>query len=104
MAEVKVFSGICGFNTSVKVESKNMRDAQIEFQTECPNLKPLEPELKEVKAFVECFAKVGDSPVFQMARKYCKHAACPVPTAIIKGVEVACGLALPKDAVIKISK
>lgn len=37
-------------------------------------------------------------------RRNIKHAACPVPSAIIKGVEVACGLALPKDVEIKIAK
>lgn len=42
--------------------------------------------------------------IYELAKKYCKHAACPVPSAIIKGVEVACGLALPKDVEIRIAK
>jgi hypothetical protein len=37
-----------------------------------------------------------------MAAKHCKHAACPVPSGIVKAVEVASGLALPKDASIKV--
>jgi hypothetical protein len=39
-----------------------------------------------------------------MAAKHCKHAACPVPSGIIKAVEVASGLALPKDASIQVSQ
>ena len=104
MAIVKVNAGICGFNTLIKVSSEDMQNAVIRFETECPNLKPLEQELKEVDSFQECFAKVGASNVFEQCRKYCKHAACPVPTAIVKGIEVACGLALPKDVMIQISK
>lgn len=104
MAIVKVNAGICGFQSQIKVNAQDMQTAQIEFETTCPNLKPLQAELQEVDAFKECFAKVGESPVFLMAKKYCKHAACPVPTAIIKGIEVACNLALPADVEIKIEK
>ena len=104
MVIVKVNSGICGFSSTVKLTSEDMSAAQINFQTECPNLKPMQDELKEADAFQECFAKVGESPVFHLARKYCKHAACPVPTAIIKGIEVACNLALPADVKIEIEK
>jgi hypothetical protein len=61
-------------------------------------------ELKEVDAFEEYFSKFGNSKVYELAKKFCKHPACPVPSAIIKGIEVACGLALPKDVEITISK
>ena len=104
MVLVNVNSGICGFNTEIKAKSEDMQNATIEINTECPNLKPLEQELKEVDGFGECFSKIGASPIYEICRKYCKHPACPVPTAIIKGIEVACGLALPKDVVIKIKK
>lgn len=104
MVEVKVNPGICGLSTIIKVDSEDMQNAVIEIVTECPNIKPMEQELKEVDGYEECFAKLGDSKIYELAKKYCKHAACPVPAAIVKGVEVACGLALPKDVEIKISK
>ena len=104
MVEVKVNAGICGFTTKINIDSEDMQNAVVEITTECPNIKPMEQELKEVDGYEECFSKLGDSRVYELAKKYCKHAACPVPSAIIKGIEVACGLALPKDADIKISK
>lgn len=104
MVEVKVNPGVCGLNTIIKVDSDDMQNAIIEIITECPNIKPMEQELKEADGYEECFAKLGESKVYELAKKYCKHAACPVPSAIIKGIEVACGLALPKDVDIKISK
>ena len=104
MVRVNVNSGICGFNTEIKVKSEDMQKAVIEIKTECPNLKPMEHEVNEVDGFGECFSRIGTSPIYETARKYCKHPACPVPIAIIKGIEVACGLALPKDVTIKISK
>lgn len=98
----KVDAGICGFKTIIEASLKERNIVEISMQTECPSLKPMAEELKEVDAYKECFAKVGESPVFHLARKYCKHAACPVPTAIIKDVEVAAKLALPKNVVIEL--
>lgn len=47
---------------------------------------------------------LGDSTVYQLGKEFCKHGTCPVPGAILKGVEVACGLALPKDVHVEILK
>ena len=105
MVEVKVNAGVCGFKTIINVNSKDMQNAEVKIQTECPNLKGLEKELTEVNTFEECFTKIGgDSTVFDLAKKSCKHPGCPVPPAIIKGIEVECGLALPKDVEIEIRK
>lgn len=102
MAKVTVDSGICGFRSVADVRSEDMQHAVITLKTDCPDLKPLEAESFEVDAFVECFSKVGESAVYEWLRPRCRHPGCPVPSGIIKGVEVACGLALPKDASISI--
>jgi hypothetical protein len=39
-----------------------------------------------------------------MAQQILPHPGCPVPAGIIKAVEVEGGLALPRDASIKVSK
>lgn len=104
MVEVKVNPGACGLKSIIKVSSEDKQNAFIEIITDCPNIKPMASELKEVDAYEECFAKLGESKVYELAKKYCKHTACPVPSAILKGIEVACDLALPKDVEIKIKK
>ncbi len=104
MAKVTVDAGICGFSTSIFVSSEDKRTASIRMETTCPNLKPLEAKPFEIDAYVECFGKIGDTPVFEQLRGFCRHSACPVPTAVIKGIEVACGLALAKDATIHVEK
>ena len=48
--------------------------------------------------------KKNTSKVYEVASRHCKHLACPVPCGIIKGIEAACGLALPKDVEMKIQK
>jgi hypothetical protein len=101
---VMVNPGVCGFKTVIMVTSTDNRHAFIELKTECPNLEPLEAELEEADAYKECFAPVGKSGIYESASRYCKHAGCPVPAAIVKGVEACCGLALPRDVTIEISK
>ncbi|MDK2800035.1 MAG: hypothetical protein PWP27_753 [Clostridiales bacterium] len=103
MAEVIVNPGICGFKSTITVVTEDMQMANVEISTECPNIKQMENELKDIDCLGECFSKIGTSRVYKVAEKYCKHIACPVPAAIIKGLEVACGLALPKDVEIKIN-
>lgn len=104
MAKSKINAGVCGFITEVEAESDDLQTVIIKIQTQCPSLKPLENNSFEVDGFVECFGKIGEGEVYSQCRKYCKHAACTVPAGIIKAIEVACELALPRDLDIKLSK
>ena len=101
---VNVNAGVCGFKTVIKATRESTRNASLEIKTTCPNLKPLESELTTADAYKECFAKVGKAGVYDIASKYCRHSACVVPAAILKGIEAACGLALPRDVTIEIRK
>jgi len=104
MAVVVVNPGVCGLSTTIRAESEDMQNAVVAIETDCQHIKALGSELKEVDGFAECFGKLGSGEGYKAAAKHCKHAACPVPAAIIKGIEVACGLALPKDVEFKITK
>jgi hypothetical protein len=104
MANVIVNAGVCGFVTTIEANSEDSQMAQLKITSNCPNYKALENELTEVDAYEECFAKLGDGEIYKICAKYCKHAACPVPSGIIKAVEVACGLALPKNVSFEIKK
>ena len=104
MATATIHAGVCNFITTVQVESEDQQTATIQIKTQCPSLKPLEAESLEVDGFVECFGKVGEGEIFEWCRRYCRHAACPVPTGVVKAVEVACELALPRPVEIELTK
>jgi len=104
MVHVQAEAGICGFTTRITVASIDKQRVRLDIDSQCPNLKPLKEELQSVDGFAEVFANVGESPLYEIVKKHCKHAACPVPVAIIKGIEVECGLALPKEVKITIVK
>ena len=104
MIKVEIDAGICGFTSTVLAESPDMQNVEVRFSTNCPNLKPLEGDPITIDAYTEAFGPVGETSVYHLMRPYCKHAACPVPAAMVKAVEAAAGLALPQDVRITMSK
>jgi hypothetical protein len=102
---VKVISGICGMLTEVRATSDNQAGTvKLELNTRCESIQKLAGELTEVNPYEEISFRGAGPRTLRMAAKYCQHAACPVPSGIIKAIEVASGLALPKDAVIEVKQ
>jgi len=104
MSVVIVNPGICGLNSTITVESDEMQTCSVKIESECDSIKDMEEGLQDLDGYDECLNGFGDSTVFQESKKHCKHACCPVSSAIIKAIEVEAGLALPKDVEFKISK
>jgi len=104
MAKINVQPGICGLPSDIEVTSDDGMTAQIKVETACEHIKNMAKEIPSVDGYTECFAKYGDGAIALAAKAHCQHGACPVPTGILKGVEVACSLALPKDVTISIEK
>jgi hypothetical protein len=104
MAYVAVLPGICSLKTELTLTADEDQMVTVRIDSACPHIAAMQDELKELDGYGECFARYSSSTVFGVAEKHCRHLACPVPVAIIKGMEVACGLALPKDVAIVIEK
>ena len=107
---MKIFAGICGFTTEVKVEDKGGYKAMLHIKTQCPNWKKVSKVLegKEINVMTELFKdkKTGtlDSQVLEVALNTIPHVSCPVIGGVLKTLEVGVGLALPKDATLTFKK
>lgn len=99
MVEVEIFSGVCGFRTTVKVETETKYQCTIQVNSECKHVAKMAENFKEVNAMNELFKK-DKSQILAASGKYIPHITCPVATGILKAIEVSAGLALPKDATI----
>lgn len=103
MARSEIHAGICGFTTTVHAEMDGDR-CMLRIESGCPSIQRMAQELDGVDPFREISHR-GEGPrILEVARRCCRHAACPVPSGIVKAVEVAAGLALPADVHIKISR
>jgi hypothetical protein len=102
---VNVMSGICGMITEIRATSDDsLKNVHLEINTRCESIQKLAEELKVVNPMEE-ISFHGEGPkTLRLAAKHCKHTGCPVPSGIIKAIEVASGLALPKDASIHVSQ
>ena len=95
MASAEIDSGICGFCTTVHTKADG-RTVRLEFETECGHVEKLAEVLQQVDPFREISYRGEGHETL--------HPASPVPSGILKAIEVEAGLALPKDASIKPSK
>lgn len=104
MAKATIMSGVCGFKTEVTAEKSDGFDILLDIQTDCPAFSELNEVLKEVDGMSCIQDKIGEGVIYEACRVTCKHSACPVPMGITKVVEVAAGLALPKDVTVTLTK
>ena len=101
MAKTLIDPGICGFLAEV-VATMDGEMCSLEITCDCEPIQKLAQALPQVDPMVE-IGFHGDGPLtWRMFAKHCPHPACPVPAGILKAVELAAGLALPKDASIKV--
>jgi len=101
MPKAIIDPGICGFLAEVVAEMEGEMCA-LEISCECEPVRAMAKELTQVDPMVE-IGFHGEGPLtLKMFAKHLPHPACPIPAGILKAVEVAAGLALPKDASIKI--
>jgi len=103
MTTAHIEAGICGFATTVRTHGEG-RTMKVEIESDCEHIKKLAAALTEVDPFREITFR-GEGPLtYELARLHCAHAACPIPTGILKAIEVEAGLALPKDVTITVTK
>lgn len=98
---VTVDSGICGFHCLIEAWEEEKRQIRIKISgSECKQIQCLSEKVQEMN-LRDLFAPIGDNLVYSSAQSVGCHPSCLVPIAILKAVEVAMGMALPRDAVIR---
>jgi len=104
MATCEINAGICGFSTTVEATDSGKWKICLKITSDCPNIQKLAEELVEINALDEIAKRAKSTKTYEIAAKHIPHCSCIVPSGIIKAVEVAAGLALPKNATIKMEK
>ena len=103
MAKAIIDPGICGFTAEV-VATMNGEVCSLEISCDCEPIQEMAKDLTEVDPMQEIgFFRDGPLTLRTFA-KHCPHPSCPVPAGILKAVEVEAGLALPKEASIKVTR
>jgi hypothetical protein len=103
MTRVIIKSGSCGFTATVTAEKGADRTVRVTIESDCEQVRKMQDDIGSLER-LDAFKVFSDNPVYRSAAKRLKHVACPVPSGILKALEVAAGLNLPKDASITFSR
>lgn len=103
MAKVEIDAGACGFKVQVDATSEDRQHVLLDIKTDCPNFAGFTEVIRAVDAFEEIEPNGKHGKILKQWPQYLHCSACPAPAGIIKAVEVAAGLALPKDATIRVT-
>lgn len=106
-AKVLVDAGICGFQTRIHAESEDSQNVTFKIVSGCEKVRTFGEALTG-KGPVDGYAEIGSGcggVVLTVGRETLTGccAACAVPVAAFKAMQVAAGVALPKDVTLKIS-
>jgi hypothetical protein len=104
MTRITLDAGACGFTVVIKAKESGDRRCRIELVSPCEMAKELNEELKNREFGPEVFSSIVDSEINRLSAKHIRHTSCPLPSAILKAIEVEAGLAVPKDVTMKIEK
>ena len=107
-AKANIDAGVCGFHTKVDAVSNDGQSVEFSISSGCEKIRTFADNLKSagaIDAYQE-ISSLSESQVLLIARGTLKGccAGCAVPVGVFKAMQVACGLALPKDIEIKIAK
>jgi hypothetical protein len=96
--ETTIDAGVCGFVTRVRATADSDAMVRFEIDSPCANIQGLAVRLPAVDAYAEIGAGF-EGEVLRTARASLKAccSGCVVPNGIFKGMQIAAGLALPRD-------
>lgn len=97
MTKVTVNAGICGYTVEITAEKGEAKKIHITLDTECRMIKNMSEDTASLD-MMSVFTGFLNNPVYKSAAMHIRHVACPVPSGIIKAIEVEAGLCIPKDA------
>lgn len=103
-----VDAGICGFQTRIHADSDDSQNVTFKIASGCEKARNF-GEALTAKGPVDGYGEIGagaDGVVLTVGRETLKGccAACAVPVAAFKAMQVAAGVALPKDVTIGIAQ
>ena len=99
MTRVVIQSGSCGFTVTVTAERNADRTVRIELDTECEMVRAMQEDLQGLDRMAP-LTGFQNNPVYRSAASRLKHVSCPVPSGILKAIEVETGMNVPRDAII----
>ena len=95
MTRVTVNPGVCGMVSTIDVSRDGQWQVKLIINSDCDMVKELGEKLAQID-LRDALKSQAESIVYEWASRVRSHAACPVPMAILKAIEVEAKMALPR--------
>jgi hypothetical protein len=96
MTTVIVNAGSCGFSVTIRAEKVGGGKIAVSLDTGCEMVQKMLEDIGVLDRFAPLSGFLSN-PVHRSASKHLRHAACIVPSGILKAIEVEAGLNVAKD-------
>jgi len=103
-AVVRIEAGICGLHTTGRANSEDGQNVTFNIDTNCDKIARL-AQAFEKKGAIDAYQEIS-AVIMTTVRENLTGccSGCAVPVGLFKAMQVAAGLALPKDITIKLDK
>ena len=107
-ARAEIDAGVCGFRTTCSASSDDDQHVTLHIKSGCEKIRAFAKTLRG-KGAIDAFEEIspaGKGIVLSTARTKLTGccSGCVVPVGVFKAMQVAAGLALPKDIAIRLAK
>lgn len=101
--EIKVLvdAGVCKMKTLITAKENEMGLVELDIRSDCANILKMSWKLEPMSPYSEVEAPFSESAIYRLADGAIPHTACPVPAGMVKALEVAGGLGLKRDIVVR---
>ena len=103
MTRTQVCMDNCGIKTIIQGTLFDGKTIGLEIESDCASVQKLAQQLKEIDLY-QSIQGMENSVIYRAATKCPGHAACLVPGAIIRTMEVEAGIALPGESFVSTEK
>lgn len=101
---VCVDAGVCKMRTLITAKDNGMGMIELDIKSDCPNVLKMSWKLEPMSPYAEVEAEFSKSTIYKLADDAIPHTACPVPSAMVKALEVAGDLGLKRGVTIEFIK
>lgn len=95
MAKIRINPGACGLITTIRVKKNDRNNYSVQIESDCEMVEKLGTEITDL-TMMDAFKKILCNPVYSHGSSCLRHVSCPVPSGILKTLEVEAGLAVNK--------
>ncbi len=101
MAVCWVKAGWCGHEAVIDASKKDSNTIVFSLETSCPYTTEMHKHFKEINIVGELTSRITETQTYKMASQFIPCVGCPIPSTILKTVEVLSGSYHEEDTVIK---